>query len=58
MLTAIASGLRSSELRGLRWQDVDLAAQTISVRQRADEFTKIGRPKSEAGERTPLRPAS
>ncbi|QND42878.1 site-specific integrase [Rhizobium leguminosarum bv. viciae] len=57
LLTAVVSGLRSSELRGLRWQDVDLNARTISVRQRADEFRKIGRPKSEAGERTiPITP--
>lgn len=52
LLVAIFAGLRSSELRGLRWQDVDLEARTISVRQRADEFGEIGRPKSEAGERT------
>ncbi len=52
LLTAIFAGLRSSELRGLRWQDVNLEAQTISVQQRADEFGEIGRPKSVAGERT------
>lgn len=52
LMVAIFAGLRSSELRGLRWQDVDLDARTISVRQRADEFGEIGRPKSEAGERT------
>lgn len=52
LLTAIFSGLRSSELRGLRWQDVDLEGRAISVHQRADEFGEIGRPKSEAGERT------
>lgn len=52
LLVAIFAGLRSSELRGLRWQDVDLDARTVSVRQRADEFGEIGRPKSEAGERT------
>lgn len=52
ILVAIFAGLRSSEIRGLRWQDVDLDARTISVRQRADEFGAIGRPKSEAGERT------
>lgn len=49
-------GLAAGE-GGLRWQDVDLAARTISIRQRADEFGEIGRPKSEAGERTvPLPP--
>lgn len=52
LLVAIFAGLRSSELRGLRWQDVDFDARTISVRQRADRFSEIGRPKSEAGERT------
>lgn len=52
ILTAITTGLRSSELRGLRWQDIDLAAGTITVRQRADEWGQIGPPKSEAGKRT------
>lgn len=52
ILTAITTGLRSSELRGLRWQDIDLAAGTISVRQRADQWGQIGAPKSEAGRRT------
>jgi integrase len=56
-LTAIFSGLRSSELRGLRWQDVDLKVGELHVRQRADCFSTIGRLKSEAGERTvPLPP--
>lgn len=52
ILTAITTGLRSSELRGLRWQDIDLAAATITVRQRADQWGQIGPPKSEAGKRT------
>lgn len=52
VLTAITTGLRSSELRGLRWQDIDLAAGTITVRQRADQWGQIGPPKSEAGKRT------
>jgi integrase len=52
ILTAITTGLRSSELRGLRWQDIDLAAGTITVRQRADQWGQIGAPKSEAGKRT------
>lgn len=57
LLTAIFAGLRSSELRGLRWEDVDLDRRTLHVRQRADEFGAIGRPKSEAGEREiPLPP--
>lgn len=56
-LTAVFTGLRASELRGLRWQDVDLRRKELHVRQRADRFGAIGAPKSEAGERTvPLPP--
>ena len=52
LVTAIFTGLRASELRGLRWEDVDLAAGELHVRQRADRFNEIGKPKSAAGERT------
>lgn len=52
LLTAIFTGLRASELRGLRWQDVDLDRKELHVRQRADRFNDIGQPKSEAGART------
>jgi integrase len=52
MITAIFAGLRSSELRGLRWSDIDLKGGTISVNQRADAWGVIGAPKSEAGFRT------
>jgi integrase len=57
LLTAIFTGLRSSELRGLRWQDVDLKKCQLHVRQRADRFNVIGKPKSESGDRkVPLGP--
>lgn len=52
LLTAIFCGFRASELRGLRWQEVDFEAKAIHVRQRAARYNKIGRPKSVAGERT------
>ena len=42
LLTAIFTGLRASELRGLRWSDVDLKRGELHVRQRADRFNAIG----------------
>ena len=51
LVTAVFTGLRASELRGLRWQDVNLKAGELHVRQRADRFYMIGKPKSAAGER-------
>jgi integrase len=57
LLTAIFTGLRTSELFGLRWSDIDLKRGVLHVRQRADRYGVIGRPKSAAGERTvPLPP--
>lgn len=57
LLTAIFTGLRASELRGLRWVDVDLKKGELHVNQRADRYNTIGKPKSESGERTvPLGP--
>ena len=52
IVTAIFTGLRASELRGLRWSDIDFHKKEIRVLQRADRYKVIGRPKSEAGERT------
>src|SRR5262249_32382310 len=40
-LTAIFTGLRASELRGLRWSDVNLTLGEIHVRQRADRYPAI-----------------
>jgi integrase len=57
LLTAIFTGLRASELRGLRWEDIDFDKRELHVRQRADRYSAIGKPKSESGERTvPLTP--
>jgi integrase len=51
LVTAVFTGLRASELRGLRWADVDLKASELKVRQRADRFNVIGQPKSASGQR-------
>ena len=51
LITAVFTGLRASELRGIRWGDVDLKRGELHVRQRADRYNDIGKPKSEAGER-------
>lgn len=57
VVTVIFSGLRASELRGLRWEDVDLDRAVLTVRQRADRWGTIGSPKSDAGKRdVPLAP--
>lgn len=58
IMTVILTGLRSSEIRGLRWADIDFRANTLTVSQRADQWGVIGPPKSEAGYRTiPIAPA-
>jgi integrase len=55
--TAIYSGFRASEIRGLPWDSVDLKAGTITVKQRADERGVIGSPKTVASRRTISIPA-
>jgi integrase len=56
-LTAIFTGLRASELRGLRWSDIDSKRNELHVRQRIDKFSRVGALKSAAGERVvPLSP--
>ena len=49
VLTALFSGLRASELRGLTWDCVDFKGKLIRVRQRADYKNVMGSPKSAAG---------
>jgi integrase len=57
IVTAIFTGMRASELRGLQWDNVDLDAGIIHVRQRADAWRHMGAPKSRAGARDiPLAP--
>jgi integrase len=52
VLVAVFCGLRASELRGLRWVDVDFEARAINVTQRADASHKIGKLKSKAAYRS------
>src|SRR5262249_6888367 len=52
LLTAAMTGMRASEIRGLRWEDVNLKESTITVRHRADKNGVIGLPKSGTGKRT------
>ncbi|KAJ01509.1 tyrosine-type recombinase/integrase [Sulfitobacter mediterraneus] len=50
-VTAIFTGMRISELRGLTWDCVDFGRRVIKVIKRADEFGEMGPPKSRAGVR-------
>jgi integrase len=52
ILVAIFCGLRASELRGLRWADIDFDAKQLNLTQRADAFHRIGKLKSKAGYRS------
>jgi len=51
LITVIFTGLRGSELRGLRWSDVDLKRAELHVRRRADRYNEIGNVKSETSDR-------
>jgi integrase len=56
-VTAVFTGMRASELRGLAWDDVDFARNVNHVRQRANLWGEIGAPKSAAGSRSiPMSP--
>jgi integrase len=57
LMTMVFTGIRASEARGLRWQDIELDKAMLHVRQRADRYRDIGMPKSAAGHREiPLPP--
>jgi integrase len=57
LVTKAFTGLRSSELRGLRWVDVDFERKIITVAQRADAWNVIGAPKSKtSARRVPMAP--
>jgi integrase len=52
LLVAIFCGLRASELRGLRWSNVNFETRLVEVSQRADAAHRIGRLKTKAGYRS------
>ena len=58
IITAMFTGLRGSELRGLTWPDLELREGVLKVRRRADQWGRFGPPKTKAGKReitmTPL----
>lgn len=51
MYVLVFCGLRSSEVRALTWDDINLKTNVLKVRQRADKWGRIGTPKSDAGTR-------
>ena len=51
VVTAIFSGLRASELRGLTWDCVELDRGIIRVEKRADRWNEMGAPKSKSARR-------
>ncbi|HXG42349.1 MAG TPA: site-specific integrase [Dehalococcoidia bacterium] len=56
----LTTGLRPGEALGLRWDDVDLAAATLTVRRSVTWVGSewhVGRPKTKAGERAVALPA-
>ncbi len=57
LMVLVFCGLRASEWRGLSWEDINFERRTLTVRQRADRWGTIGRPKSKHGYREiPLAP--
>lgn len=52
LVTALFTGMRASELRGLRWHNVDLDRLLIHVRERMDRYDTLGEPKSMTSNRS------
>lgn len=52
LITAVFTGCRASELRGLTWSHVDLDNRRVVVSQRVDKYSVMGSTKSQAGQRT------
>lgn len=61
VLTMLSSGLRPSEVRGLRWPSLSIDGNGYSVKvvERVDSWNQVGNPKSAAGFRVvPLPPST
>src|SRR5258708_1074393 len=57
LIFAVSTGLRSSELRGLQWDDIDLRKGEVHIHHRADKYGTSDAAKREGGERViPLLP--
>ena len=52
LLVTALTGMRASEVKGLRWCDADLKAGEIHIRQKIDHFGQVGSPKSATSSRT------
>jgi integrase len=47
------AALRASEIRALKWSDLNLGASpTVTIEERADKWSTVGSPKSESARRT------
>lgn len=51
VMTALLTGMRMSELRGLTWDAVDFNRSIITIRKRADRYCDMGNTKSKSGRR-------
>lgn len=51
VMTALLTGMRMSELRGLTWDAIDFERSIIKVRKRADRYCDMGNTKSKSGRR-------
>lgn len=51
VMTALFTGMRMSELRGLSWDAIDFTRSIITVRKRADRYCDMGSTKSKSGRR-------
>lgn len=51
IMTALLTGMRMSELRGLKWGAIDFDRNIITVRERADRYCEMGSCKSKTSRR-------